>query len=64
MSLAALPVLIDLIGAASTLAAKMKAARDENREITPDEWAEVDAQRKAAWDRLDAAIADAESNEP
>ena len=64
MSLAALPVLIELIGAAGTLADKMRQANAENREVTPEEWAEVDAQRKAAWDRLDAAIAEAESNAP
>ena len=64
MSVAALPVLIELLGAASVLADKMKAANAENREVTPEEWAEVDAKRKTAWERLDAAIADAESNEP
>ena len=59
-ALTALPVLIELIGAAGTLADKMKRANDENREITPEEWQEIDAKRKAAWERLDAAIASAE----
>jgi hypothetical protein len=54
--LQAIPVLLEVIDVAQVLGARIKAASDEGRDLTPDEWAEIDAQRKAAWTRLDAAI--------
>lgn len=60
--LAAIPILLELIDTAQVLGARIKAASDEGREITADEWAEIDAKRRAAWESLDAAIADADAN--
>ena len=58
--LQAIPVLLEVIDVAQVLGARIKAANDEGRDITPDEWAEIDAKRNVAWTELDAAIAAAE----
>ena len=58
--LQAIPVLLEVIDVAQVLGARIKAASDEDRDITPDEWAEIDAKRQLAWSGLDTAIAEAE----
>jgi len=62
--LQAIPVLLEVIDVAQVLGARIKAASDEGRNITPDEWAEIDARRKAAWTELDAAIVEGENKPP
>ncbi len=60
---AAVAATLDLLNATVRIQQTLQKAQMEGRDITAEEWAQLDADGKAAMARLDAAIAAAQQKE-